>query len=167
MPENNSTALPTMTAAAQAVSEALGDSSRRKLMGLVAADRLMGMGFAARSHLMAERLARKTVDGTIGQRTEEPEDEALRNMNISVGDTVHITPPPAQVAASTPASAVAPAAAKKLWPYVLAAALGSGGLGLGASALLNLLSATPAPVAQEDTNTQYELRISSGEQPAK
>lgn len=158
-----------MTATAQALSEALGDSSRRKMLGLIAADRLLGMSCAARSHLLAERLARKTVDGTIGQRTAEPEDEVLKTMHISVGDTVNIVPS-AEPAATAPqtagtASTVATAAAKRIWPYVVSAALGGGALGLGGAALLNLLGPAPAEATQNDTDTPYEVRISSGEEP--
>lgn len=73
-----------------------------------------------------------------------------------------------QQAAEAPATQ--PAATQKMWPYVLAAALGAGGLGIGATALINSLLAKPeTPVVSPDTNTdtQYELRISSGDQPTK
>lgn len=57
----------------------------------------------------------------------------------------------------------APTKEQKIWPYVLAAALGSGGLGVGLSALLNALTAKDSPaIVQPDTDRQYEVRISSG-----
>lgn len=75
--------------------------------------------------------------------------------------TTQQAPPPA--AAATPAAA----AAVKIWPYVLAAALGSGGLGLGTAAAINAwTSRTETPSVGQpaaDPDTQWELRISSGE----
>lgn len=62
-----------------------------------------------------------------------------------------------------------PASTSKVWPYVLAAALGSGGLGAGVTAAINTWTSRTEPpsVGQPAPDTQWELRISSGEEGKK
>lgn len=78
---------------------------------------------------------------------------------------VAASPAATQPVTQQPATGTVTAAAQKIWPYVLAAALGSGGLGAGVMAAINSLTSEPAAVqpAAVDTDTEYELRISSGE----
>ncbi len=118
-----------------------------------------------KQNALVRRLVRKTQDGTIGQpdaavestppttEGEDMEDEA----KVSFGDqtTYNITEPPARVSA---------AKAPGLLPYILAAAIGGGGLGAAAATLPSLLRApAAAPPAQTvtdtDTNTQYDLKF--------
>lgn len=81
-----------------------------------------------------------------------------------VAATPTATQPITQQPTAQPANAASTTAAK-VWPYVLAAALGSGGLGAGVMAAINSLTSSPPAVqpAAVDTDTEYELRISSGE----
>ena len=125
------------------------DNSVKRGYNWLFADRAMGAAGAMRSRMIAERLALKTQDGTLGQQTEMPQDEELRAMQVSVGDTYHYESP--RPAASEPSTA-----RSKTLPYVLAAALAGGGLGLGAMALMD----RDPPV---DQDTQYELRLSTEE----
>ena len=141
------------------------------------------MAGALRSRLMAERLARKSQDGTIGQLTEMHEDEMLKDMNINVGDVYYgavpqepqqqepAQQPPPQETPQTEASPsepreepspsqpnVAPVSnAKRMWPLLLSAALAGGGLGAGAVAIPYIMG--------DDTDTKYDLSISSGDLP--
>lgn len=121
--------------------------AKRKALGILAADRLLGMAGIERARLMTARLARKTADGTLGQPTREPEDEELRTMQITVGDTYH--------------QAMAPSKSKLAKLAVVAGLLATGA---GVGALPWLLSAFLSPGAPPaDTNTQYELRFEQAE----
>lgn len=96
----------------------------------------------------------------LGLEVNDAEDDEMGDVFVC-GDitTTTATQPPAT---TQPTSAAAP----KILPYVLAAALAGGGLGLGAAALPTLLSRGKQPVpapSDTDTDTQYELRITSGE----
>ena len=156
----------------------LTPEQQHKALGILAADRLTGMAGMLRSRLMAERLARKSQDGTLGRETPMHEDEMLSDMNINVGDTYYGLQPPVPAAEQPqpPASptqsslgadpATRPTAMQRvprMLPYVLAAALAGGGLGLGAAALPALLKPDAPAATDTDTDTQYELRITSGQ----
>lgn len=158
MSEQNSSNLASQTAQV-AVDQALGDSTVRKALGILGADRLMGMGGAWRSRLMAERLAKKTVDGTLGQPTNEPQDQELADMKLSIGDTVHIhpDPQPRSTTTTTNTSNTQTVVRKgKVWPWVLAAALGGSAIGL----VPWMLSQGGSGI-DTDTDTKYKLDISS------
>jgi hypothetical protein len=157
----------------------------KTLLQILAAERMVGLAGAMRSRLMAERNVVKTADGTLGQPAETPQDEALRTMNVSVGDTIvmqipdddsaSVSPPPPQPptqSSPTPPSPADPATrpvstsgaapnTSRMWPYVLTALLGTG-LGAGAVGVPALLR--DKPPAAVDTDTQYEfedMKISS------
>jgi hypothetical protein len=121
-----------------------------------AAHRAVGIAGIMRSRLMTERLARKQQDGTLGETTEMHEDEMLSDMNVNVGDTI-INQPSQQPPALQKAASKLP---------LVAALLAAGGIGAGAAVLPQLLDKEPTPVVEPmtdtDTDTQYDLRISSG-----
>jgi hypothetical protein len=134
--------------------------------GLAAAAKAVGLADHKR---MLEDHARRVRDGhrvqmrSLGMEASEPEDDEMGDVFVC-GD---ITQP-------TPTSQPPIAATQKILPYVLAAALAGGGLGVGGAtipilmALANQGKAT-TPVAEQptvpatDADTQYELRISRGE----
>jgi hypothetical protein len=132
--------------------QATTDNAVKRGLNWLQFDRAIGAAGAMRSRLIAERLARKTQDGTLGQQTEMHEDEELKNMQLNVGDTYNITDSPAPATTSEPSQG-----SSNIWPYVLAAALAGGGLGVGGYALMD----KDKPV---DTDTQYEIRLSTDEQ---
>lgn len=159
---------------------------RKTFLQLLTMDHIVGMAGAMRSRMMAERLAMKTADGTLGQPG-SPVDEALRDMNVSVGDTIvikmpeqppvqptteasHTTPstPPSQPA-MPPTSATNGTAPQtsSFWRYVAAALTGAGLVAAGAGIPSVMRDDTPpaavAPI-DTDTDTQYEIgavRLSS------
>ena len=117
----------------------------KKSLDWLLADESLGMMGAFRSRLMAERLAKKQQDGTLGKATEEPQDAELENMEIRVGDDTHYHV--ANEKSSSP-----------IWPLLLATALGVGGLGTAAGMYL----AQPAKkeIQQAVDLPQYNLEIS-------
>lgn len=155
----------------------LANQPSKTFLQMLAMDHMTGVAGAMRSRLMAERLAIKTADGTLGKEG-SPVDEALKDMNVSVGDTIYIQAPerpqqstltqssPTPATEPTPVSGEPPARSR-LWHYVATAALG-GGLGAGAVALGSMLGgsgrdAAPPAVAptvvdtDTDTDTQYTI----------
>lgn len=108
-----------------------------------------------KQNALVRRLVRKTQDGTIGKVNAGDDPVNEEDENVSFGDTTNTYNVAEQ------AKAVAEKAAPSVLPYVLAAALGGGGLGAAAMAIPWLFSdSTPAPVVQPagaDADTQYDL----------
>lgn len=111
-----------------------------------------------KQNALVRRLVKKTQDGTLGQPTSADEEDAdvaedSEDDKVQFGDNVvnyTSTEPAQQVAAKLPS----------LLPYVLAAALGGGGLGAAATALPLLLKPQEPPkVITTDTDTLYDLRF--------
>jgi len=108
--------------------------------------------------LMAEkalvrRLVKKSQDGTVGTPTEEDED-----VDVNVGNEIHYHV--AQTAAdaqptSTPITSTASAWLAPLLSAALAAA--------GAGGLTYLMTRDIPTMVDTDTDTQYELRLGTGE----
>lgn len=124
-----------------------------------------GVGLADHKRLLDDHAKRvrdthRLQMRSLGLELPETEDEDMGDV-IVTGD-ITITPPP-ESAASDPKPT---RPASRLLPYALAAtaALAGGGLGAGLMALANRPAAPVAPIVTgDDTDTQYELRISSGE----
>lgn len=136
--------------------------------GVGTVGRLLRMGALDRSHRLAERLAKKTQDGTLGHP--EASDSTVEDeMGIQVGDNTithhhHSAPtsvPVSPAAVPSDASQQPPQVPKLLKAAAIAAlVLGGGGAGAGLTALLvNRPQMT-------DTDTKYELRLAKpiGEQ---
>ena len=106
-----------------------------------------------RQNRIVEQLAQNQMTGDSKNIDLWPPKEDEGDMGVNIGDTInyHTTP----TATSTFAKAI---------PYVISAAALLGGGGLGGAALAKYLS---QPVVNQvtgtDTDTQYELHISSGE----
>ena len=127
------------------------------------------------------RLVRKQQDGTLHEETEEPED--TEDDTIQFGDNIYYiggqkpenaepTPQPQEqprnvAPAEQPAAEAQAAPASKLasvWPWVLAAALGGSGLGMGALALPTLLNPPKATtVVAPELGKDYELDFRNGD----
>jgi len=115
---------------------------------------------------LVRRLVRKTQDGSLGTRTEEPEDAEAAGeaeMGVMVGNEIHYHYPSPATPEAVPEAAAKPAASSGLSKLatagVLAAAIGGGG-GLGALvAQLVRPADTAAPTAAVDADTQYDLRL--------
>ena len=71
----------------------LGNNSPKTFLQVLAMEKMVGMAGAIRSHLMAERNTLKFNDGTLGKATKTPQDKALEDMNLSVGDTIIVQAP--------------------------------------------------------------------------
>lgn len=125
-----------------------------------------------RQRQIVEQLAQNQMTGnyTNTELWPKADDGNGEDMGVKIGDEIHYHTTTTQPAAPQPATPVE-STSSKLLPYLLAAAL-AGGSGLG-GALLATQLAKPAttvieqPVVQQpnidtDTDTQYELRISSG-----
>lgn len=126
--------------------------SALRVLGL---ERAAGVAGILRSRLMAERLAMKTQDGTLGKTTATPVDKALETLDLRLGDEIHVHQPPRSSALP-----------------IVGAALVSAALTGGVAALPWLVqlwqrepSPAPVPSVDTDTDTQYELRISGGSKP--
>lgn len=115
----------------------------KKGLGYLLADEAAGLAGAFRSRLIAERLALKTQDGTLGKPTTEPQDAELENMEIRIGDDTHYH----QATQSM---------LSKAWPILLAAALGA-----GSAVTANKLIPTTAPQTTPQDVPEYNLRIST------
>jgi len=143
----------------------LADNSPKTFARLVALDHLTGMAGAMRSRLMAERLATKTVDGTLGKQTETPQDKALEDMNISVGDTIVLPNQlPDTATQPTPGNRGQSNTLLRNSIPLLMALLG-GGLGAAGGYIATRGGDTDVPAAVVDTDTTYEMRpmkLSSG-----
>lgn len=136
-----------------------------RLLDLHIAHQAMGMMGATRSALLAERLGRKTQDGTVGQATREPEDGEIQHMQVHVG--------PATTYQQSPGSPGEPTSGRRndstrnaKWAAILAGALAAGGAGgYGAHALMNEPSepASQEVVAPADATPRYQIRLSQGE----
>lgn len=133
------------------------------------ADFAVGIERMQKKERLLRRLAKKTMDGTIGQRTVEPEDGGddmivLGNYSVNIGSEPQLSRPPIaeplpQQPASLPVSqpsqqssqqpAATPAGKatwQKLWPWLLAAAVPAAGA--GGAAVTNYLS-KPTPQATD------------------
>jgi hypothetical protein len=135
-------------------------ANANRVTDLEAANRAAGIAGVLRSRLITERLARKHQDGTLGTATEMHEDEQLKDMNVNVGDTI--------IHQQVPQAEAQPQANKPSSKLPLAAALlAASGLGAGIASLPYLLDKGEDPVVEQtesiDTDTQYDLRITSGQ----
>jgi hypothetical protein len=120
----------------------------------------LGMVGAARSHLLGERLARKSQDGTLGQKTHEPEDQELDTMQVHVGPATTYQqpqPPPPQTGTA------------KGLAGILGTALAAGTAGFAGHSLLapdaEGQSQRPQPVIVEPDAAErgYQIRLSQGD----
>jgi len=160
----------------------LANNSPKTFLQLIAMDHMAGLAGAMRSRLMAERLAIKAADGTMGEPG-SPVDEALKDMNVSVGDTIYMQAPQAQPQAAaetlqqgnheaqpdsaSPPERPAPPAdttngeaphRARIWQYLASAVAGAGlvAAGAGIPALMSDRQEAPAAV-DTDTDTQYTI----------
>jgi len=102
-------------------------------------------------HNLLGRLARKTMDGTLGQRTEEPEGDEVQ---VNVGNQYHVATP------SQSGSTIGSVAKKAAIAAALLGAGGAAGLVPYVAGLLRQEQpATVLPAEVIDTNTEYELSI--------
>ena len=133
------------------------------------AERLMQMAHLAQNRSLLRRGARKMQDGTLGQVTDDAEEDPV---NIHIGDVVVTEdkrPTTAEVAteAKTTTALESPTATTPLWQKVLVVwGLMSAGAGVTA-AIPFALSLLEKPAEQQtfvdtDTDTQYELRLGTG-----
>lgn len=140
--------------------------------GLAAAAKAVGLADHKRmleDHARRVRDSHRVQMARLGLELPADEGDDMAGDIFVCGDITNQAPVASSPAATQPvtpqpATGSVTTAAKKIWPYVLAAALGSGGLGAGVMAAINSLT-SDAPVVQPavDTDTEYELRISSGE----
>ena len=121
-----------------------------------------------KQNALVRRLVKKHQDGTLGQPTDESDDQNAEGSDdmaeddkVNFGDTTHNV-----YTITEPVKSVTEKATGSLLPIVLAAALGGGGLGAAAMALPALLKSDPAPVVvpqDTDTDTQYLLEFAESE----
>lgn len=154
----------------------LSDNIKKKWIGIKMAEKVSGLDKVNKSHAMARRLAKKQQDGTLMQDTVEPQDQEEDNV-INVGDT-YVThqapqaPPQPQVPPQQP---IQPQPVKQelsgLQKGLAVAALVGGGMmaptigGMALDAIARRVQVPQAPQQQfkdTDTDTQYELGLSSG-----
>jgi hypothetical protein len=132
---------------------------KKNWFGIEMADRMVGMRALDRSHRLAERLARKTQDGTLGKPDETPEvgDDMGEDMGVQVGDNVvnHYYPPPEKpaeeplpVAEKLPAEEPTKTLLEKAAPYLLATALAGVPGGSLATYFLTRPDPTPPPAVE-------------------
>lgn len=131
------------------------EAAKQQGVGSLLLERTLGTMGLWRGRMLTERIAKKAQDGTIGRPTIEPQDKALEDMEVRVGNEVHYhyqgagTSPPSRSGVGTPAIA-ALAASMLLGPAA----------GVGLYAMLNAPQPTPPPAAV-DTDTRYGLEVSS------
>jgi hypothetical protein len=133
---------------------------KKNWFGIEMADRMVGMKAMDRSHRLAERLARKTQDGTLGKPDEGPEaGEDMEDMGVQVGDNVvhHHYPPPEQPAVEplpvaeelpTEPETAAKTLLEKAAPYLIAATLGGVPVGSALTYFLTRPDPTPPPAVE-------------------
>lgn len=151
------------------------ENAAKKALGLLGLDRVLGAANIQRAHLITERLAKKTQDGTLEEATVEPQDKALESMDIHVGDEIHnhYTGPTTASAVSAPAEPEdttrdhKPRSSWLLPAALVAGSVFSGGAAGWMLAYQTIKAATqPTPIVQPvpaDENTLYELHLSKGE----
>lgn len=140
-----------MSDSVSAERQTIRDQAVKKALNYLLADELAGTAGAMRSRMIAERLAIKTQNGTLGKPTREPQDAELEDMQIRVGDDTHYYP--AQQGRQP----------SGILPWVLAAALGAGGIGAAAGTYLNRPDTTEIEQATKAAAEmpEYSLKISS------
>jgi hypothetical protein len=144
-----------------------------RFLKIIEVDRLTGIAGSLRSRLMAERLATKTAEGTLGQATDEPQDKALEEMNVRGGDEVVHVHIPAQPAPSQPTPPASPPASQPGspkggghgWLPLALAALGGGALAAGTPYAIDVLrSDGNRPVDERpDKDTRYDIDFGGGD----
>jgi len=100
-----------------------------------------------RQGALVERLVRKTQDGTLGQSTDEPEDE-VDEMGVAIGNEIHYHYGPSESPAPSPQ---APTPSKLATAAKLAAIMaGCGSVPLAGVGLHSLLSGPDEPPAVQE-----------------
>lgn len=124
----------------------------KKGLDYLIADEIAGTAGALRSRMIAERLAIKTQDGTLGKPTNEPQDKELADMRIHVGDDTYYYPAEPMKQKQSP-----------VWPLVAAAALAAGGLGTAGGMYMTRPStkAIEQAVKVGGELPEYSLKISN------